>query len=225
VSDEIIPVQASTFEYPDGPRAGQRGVVMVFAVRRRGHLILVDTGIGHGNAEIEDVYKPAGDGLIDALKAHGVDVERVEAVVNSHLHFDHCGENALFPGIPIYVQEAEWLATQSADYTVGPWVRFAGARYRRVDGDHSVVPGIRLISTPGHTPGHQSVAVDLNDALVVLAGQACYSPDEWTGASPDIDGADSAWNPVSYVSSLERLRRFQPETVWFGHSTEPWMRP
>jgi N-acyl homoserine lactone hydrolase len=217
-------MRASTFEYPDGARMGERGVVMAFAIRRGGRWILVDTGIGHGHPEIDAIFKPAGDPLAAVLLAHAVDVHAIEAVVNSHLHFDHCGQNAVLSRVPILVQEAEWAAAQAPDYTVPGWVEFPGATYRRIDGDHAVVAGIRIIATPGHTPGHQSVVVELDGELTVIAGQACYSPGEWTGEGADIDGADTAWDPVVYRRSLDRLRSLRPDKVWFSHATEPWTR-
>jgi N-acyl homoserine lactone hydrolase len=224
VTDEIVPIRASTFEYPDGPRLGQRGDVMAYAIRRGGRSILVDTGIGRGDAAIDARFSPTGEALAESLAAHDIDVDGVETVVNSHLHFDHCGQNALFPGIPILVQEAEWLAAQSPDYTVAAWVQFPGATYRPVDGDHDLGSGIGIVATPGHTPGHQSVVVQLERDLVVIAGQACYSPAEWTAKRTDMDGADTAWDPVLYAESLDRLRSLRPDQVWFGHSTQAWTR-
>jgi N-acyl homoserine lactone hydrolase len=220
--NRVIPIRASTFEYPDGPRLGERGVVMAFAIRRGGRCILVDTGIRTGHPAIDARFKPAGDPLAALLAEHDIDVADVEVVVNSHLHFDHCGQNALFPRIPIYVQEREWLAAESPDYTVPTWLTFAGATYRRVDGDHDLGDGIRIVATPGHTPGHQSVVVELPEEVVVIAGQACYSPGEWSGKETDMDGAETAWDPVLYARSLERLRGLRPDKVLFGHATEPW---
>jgi N-acyl homoserine lactone hydrolase len=220
--NRVIPIRASTFEYPDGPRVGERGVVMAFAISRGGRWMLFDTGIGMRHPEIDARFKPSGDSLAALLAEHDIDVADAEAVVNSHLHFDHCGQNALFPRIPIYVQEREWLAASSPDYTVPTWVTFPGATYRRVDGDHDLGDGIRIFATPGHTPGHQSVVVELAEEVVVIAGQACYSPDEWSGKGTDADGAETAWDPASYARSLDRLRSVRPDKVWFGHATDPW---
>jgi N-acyl homoserine lactone hydrolase len=58
-------------------------------------------------------------------------VSRVAVVVNTHLHFDHCGGNRLFPGLPIHVQRRELAAARTEDdYTVREWVDFPGARRR-----------------------------------------------------------------------------------------------
>ena len=97
-------------------------------------------------------------------------------MINTHLHFDHCGGNRLFPGIPIHVQARELAAARTEpDYTVPEWVDFDGARYVEHDGEAEVLPGIRLLPAPGHTEGHQVVLVDTDDGLVVLGGDVAYT--------------------------------------------------
>ena len=100
-------------------------------------------------------------------------------IVNSHLHFDHCGNNLRFPGVPICVQAAEHDAMRDPYYTVPEWVDFEGAEYAVIDGDAQVAKGVRVLSTPGHSPGHQSVVFDTADGAVVLAGRAIYSKAEY----------------------------------------------
>lgn len=220
--DALIPLLPATFIYPDGPQVGERGLVRAFAARVGGRWILVDTGIGRGNAEIEAVFSPTIASLRPALAARGIEPGRIAAIVNTHLHFDHCGQNDLFPSTPIFVQRAEWDAAQTPGYTVDEWVSFAGARYELIDGDAEVVPGARIVATPGHTLGHQAVVLELDGALTLLAGQACYSSEEWSNAPTLVDGADSAWDRSAYRRSLEHLRRMKPATVWFAHGDAPW---
>src|SRR6266540_2807312 len=95
----------------------------------------------------------------------------VACVINTHLHFDHCGGNRLFPGVPIHVQARE-LAEAHA---LSDWVEFPGATYVEHDGEAEVLPGIRLLPAPGHTSGHQVVVVDTPDGTVVLGGDVAYS--------------------------------------------------
>jgi hypothetical protein len=80
----------------------------------------------------------------------------------------------LFPGVPIHVQRLELQAPHDPD----EWVHFPGATYVEHDGEAEVLPGIRLLPTPGHTPGHQSVLVDTPDGLVVIGGDVAYTFDE-----------------------------------------------
>src|SRR5919198_5450362 len=74
----------------------------------------------------------------------------VSVVINTHLHFDHCGGNRLFRGVPIYVQRAEYEAVAEPDYLV-EWVHAPGLRYELVDGDVELLPGISTLFTPGHS--------------------------------------------------------------------------
>jgi N-acyl homoserine lactone hydrolase len=142
---------------------------LVHTVDHPDGLILVDTGMIDSAPEIEDL-EPTPHPLPDAL------VSCVAVVVNTHLHFDHCGGNRLFPGVPIHVQrrELEDARTQD-DYTIREWVDFPGAIYVEHDGEAEILPGVRLVPTPGHTAGHQIVVVSTAEGLVVLGGDVGYS--------------------------------------------------
>lgn len=221
-ADPIVPLPISTFRRPRGtPLAGENGIVMGFAVRRPEGIVLVDTGIGFGNAEVDRQYHVSVQPLDRLLSGHGIAAEDVIAVVNSHLHFDHAGQNALFPRRPIFVQEAEWMAAHQPDYTLLEWIEFPGASYVRVDGEHEVVPGVRLLPTPGHTPGHQSVLID---GETLLAGQAVYTRAEWERHRTRLEGESNADDRSLYRESLARLRALAPRTVWFGHDASAWKR-
>jgi len=123
-------------------------------------------------------------------------------VINTHLHFDHCGGNRLFPGIPIHVQRRERAAAREPGYTIPEWVEFEGARYVELDGEAEIAPGVRVLPTPGHTPGHQSVLVDTEDGLVVVAGDVAY---RWE----DFDAAGGA------------ILILEPRRIWLAHETAP----
>jgi N-acyl homoserine lactone hydrolase len=141
-----LPVYVHTIEHPDG-------------------LVLVDTGMTGTHPLVEDDWHPRG---------YPERIPRdVVCVINTHLHFDHCGGNPLFAGVPIHVQARELAeARSSEDYTVREWVDFEGATYVEHDGEAEVLPGIRLLPTPGHTAGHQSVLVD---GAAVIGGDVAYS--------------------------------------------------
>ena len=132
-------------------------------------LVLVDTGMIDSRPEIEDM-QPTPHPLPDEL------VSRVAIVVNTHLHFDHCGGNRLFPGLPIHVQRRELADARTRDdYTIREWVDFPGATYVEHDGEAEILPGVRLVPAPGHTEGHQIVVVETDEGPVVLGGDVGYS--------------------------------------------------
>ncbi|MGZ5213022.1 MAG: MBL fold metallo-hydrolase [Actinomycetota bacterium] len=149
----------------------------------------------------------------------------VTGVANCHLHFDHGGQNVRIPtGVPIFVQRAEWAMVNEPDYTVPEWIDAPGLTYEVLDGEMEVAPGLRLIPTPGHTTGHQSLVLDAADGTVVLAGQAVQSRAEWEGATePSASGVSTAPDP-GYPSSVERLRSFDPVRVHFAHDPAVWER-
>ena len=107
---------------------------------------------------------------------------------------------------------------------VPEWIDAPGLSYEVLDGETEVAPGIRIVPTPGHTAGHQSLVVEAADGTVVLAGQALQSRFEWEGATePSASGAGTAPFP-EYPSSVERLKAFDPVRVHFAHDPEVWER-
>ena len=121
-------------------------------IEHPGGLVLIDTGLIDTTPAIEDdgeEWRPHP--LPDEL------VSRVAVVVNTHLHFDHCGGNRLFPGIPIHVQRRELAdALTKDDYTVREWVDFPGATYVEHNGEAEILPGVKLLPAPGTRTGIRS---------------------------------------------------------------------
>jgi glyoxylase-like metal-dependent hydrolase (beta-lactamase superfamily II) len=144
-----------------------------YVIETAGERILVDTGLHPAAAEDAAGHYGAGDSLAafqfeqEASVADQVDLSTISRVVLTHLHFDHAGGLALLPAsIPVVLQRREWEAAHDeaavrrnfylpADYaTVEDQVVL-------VDGDHDLLGdgSIRLLLTPGHSPGHQSVQI------------------------------------------------------------------
>ena len=206
------------------PLRGQTGQMFGFAIRHRRGLVLFDTGIGSGNQLVDAYYQVVHRSLEAELGLHGHRLADVTAIVNSHLHFDHCGNNRLFPGVPIYVQTAEYEAAHVPQYTVAEWIDFAGATYRRIEGDTQIAAAVQVIPTPGHSTGHQSMLIETDAGRVVLAGQAIYSRAEYdqirsTGAAPEDDPAP---DPDSYLASARRLIDLGARRVFFSHDRAIW---
>ncbi|MEO8475863.1 MAG: MBL fold metallo-hydrolase [Actinomycetota bacterium] len=195
------------------------------AVVHRDGVFLFDNGVGFGNAEVDSTFSPRVTAIEDALGLHGISLADVTGVANCHLHFDHSGQNVRIPtGVPIFVQRTEWTKVHEPDYTVPEWIDAPGLTYEVVDGEIDVAPGLRLIPTPGHTEGHQSLVLGASDGTVVLAGQAVQSRSEWDGATePSVSGASAAADP-RYPHSVERLRSLNPARVHFAHDAAVWER-
>ena len=202
--EQVIPLHLADVVYPLGhPLAGQTGIVLGFAVLSRDDVVLVDTGVGFGNAWVDGNYRPTRRAVRDALTAARIDPATVRTILNSHLHFDHCGQNNAFPDVPIVVQRAELEAARREGHTVPDWVDFPGATYRVVDGDAEVAEGISVLATPGHTAGHQSVTVRTGDGLVLIVGQAAQDARSFATADAD--------------ASVRRLRELNADRIHFSH--------
>jgi glyoxylase-like metal-dependent hydrolase (beta-lactamase superfamily II) len=224
-AEDVLPMRLASVVFPDfHPLRGQQGDVLGFAIRHPRGVVLFDTGIGFGSALIDRFYQPERRSLEEALAEHGHQLSDVTAVVNSHLHFDHCGNNHLLPGVPIYAQSVELELARTPRYTVPDWVDFAGAEYRVIDGDEQVARGIRVIATPGHTGGHQSVVLDVGSRPIVLAGQAISSKAELeTRLRDGTAGDDEATGEgPGYLASVQRLLDLRPRRVHFSHDAESW---
>lgn len=196
------------------------------AVVHRDGIFLFDNGVGFGNAEVEERFSPRVTPIGEALAEHGIALSDVTGIANCHLHFDHSGQNARLPkGVPIFVQRAEWAKVHDPDYTIAEWIDVPGLSYELLDGEAEVGPGLRLISTPGHTRGHQSLVIDSLEGSVVLAGQAVQSLAEWDGATGSAaSGEPNAPDREAYARSVERLRSFDPIRVHFAHDAAVWER-
>src|SRR5712691_5465576 len=201
---DVIPLHLADVTYPPPhPLAGQDGPVLAFAIRHPDGIVLVDTGIGDGNEWIVTNYRPRARDIRVALAAAKLNPDSVRAIVNTHLHFDHCGQNRAFAGTPIHVQRTELDLARHESHTVVEWVTFPGATYESLDGDREIVESVSVLATPGHTPGHQSVTVRTGDGLVLIVGQAAQ------------DARSFATGPAD--ASVRRLRELNADRIHFSH--------
>ncbi len=192
--------------------------VYAYLVVTGSDVVLIDTGVGIGNARIEKAFEPRRNSMVRELERHGVKPAAVNKLVNSHLHFDHCGNNQLFHKAEIFVQKAELDIARTTTHTVREWFDYQGAQIVSVDGDLEISEGIKILSTPGHTPGHQSVLVETGDGQVLIAAQAAYSADEYQrGGDPEIQAHEGFQN--QYLESIERLKSLGAGQVYFSHES------
>jgi glyoxylase-like metal-dependent hydrolase (beta-lactamase superfamily II) len=183
--------------------------VFGYLIRHPEGPILVDTGIGTDSARIRELYAPVVTRLETALGKLGIALEEIRALVNTHLHFDHCGQNSALLGTPTYVQRDEIEAVRKPLYTVREWAEVGPERLQVVNGDAVLAPGIRLLSTPGHAPGHQSVLVEGRDARAIIVGQAAWTHHELSHGDPD-------WDETA-LASVQRLRALGVADLYYSH--------
>ncbi|HLT20305.1 MAG TPA: MBL fold metallo-hydrolase, partial [Thermomicrobiales bacterium] len=146
--------------------AGEPMPLYVHVIDHPDARVLVDTGMTELHpfaAELEPRLHP--------LNEQDFDLASVDIVVNTHLHADHCGGNHLFAGKPIYVQRRELEDARNQEgYTLREWVDAPGVQYAPVDGEHELLPGLRLVPAPGHTDGMQMVVIETGGRPVIVAG-------------------------------------------------------
>jgi glyoxylase-like metal-dependent hydrolase (beta-lactamase superfamily II) len=171
-----------------------------------------------------------GDDVVSQLALLGLEPGDVTYVANSHLHFDHCGGNELFPKSTFLVQRKELEAARDPAilalkrYTPSPEDFDHPLAYRPVDGEHDVFGdgSVVLIPTHGHTPGHQSLRVRAGTGTdLVLTADACY-----TRENMDRDLLPGIlWDADDMARSLSRLRALRDRegaTVIYGHDPAQW---
>jgi N-acyl homoserine lactone hydrolase len=194
----ITPIQVA-----DLLAEGERMPVYVHVIDHPAGRVLVDTGMTELHPAVADM-----DPRLTPLSEQDFDLASVDIVVNTHLHFDHCGGNHLFAGTPIYVQRRELEdARNENDYTIRAWVDAPGVTYVPVDGALELLPGVRLVPAPGHTRGLQAVVVDTGEGPVIVGGDVAVWFDELD--EPRTEGQ-------------LLVRALDPELVWLTHEREPW---
>jgi N-acyl homoserine lactone hydrolase len=215
---------------PDAPLDPVPGYLIRTA---SGRTILVDSGnpealIGKPTTEpwvpLRNDTRPEDD-VVNRLAELGVTPSDVDLLISTHFDFDHCGRHDAFAAVlaKSIVQRTHLEeARANPDYgrVRGLW-DLPGMRYSAVDGNVELEPGLRLLATPGHAPGHQSVYVETTAGPVVLVIDAINREEELA------DGMVAAWysDLEEALRSRDRLVDLAAETdafLIFGHDPVQW---
>jgi N-acyl homoserine lactone hydrolase len=215
-------------EFPRAPDLqGAAIVVTAYLVRHPDGPVLLDTGFAKGHEKAEALFHPVMRPFDDAMHELGVRIDDVRAIANCHLHIDHSGNNWRFPGKPIFVRRVERdAASTTLDYSLpDKTITFPGATLELLgDEDAEIAKGVRVIATPGHTPGHQSFVVDTQEGRIVIAGQA-YSDASAYARDLLAWRLDRKGQPhPPYAPWIARLQELDPWRVTFAHDLAIWER-
>jgi len=189
--------------------------------------ILIDTGLHPAAvADPEAHYGPGPIGFFeleqDESIADQVDLDTLTMVVLTHLHFDHAGGLSLIPpSVSVVLQRAEWEAGRERaaierNFFLTRDYADTGTEFTLVEGDHDLLGdgSIELLSTPGHTPGHQSVRI----GNLVLGIDVAH----FASGLDDLRFPGFGDDPEAQHRSAERLRGLRDEglTVRPGHDPD-----
>jgi N-acyl homoserine lactone hydrolase len=190
-----------------------------------GRNILIDTGLPEIMPEGETEFENRQD-VIKQLASIGLKPDDIDTVISTHYDIDHAGRHAAFTKAQYVVQRVHHL-----DAASNP--RFAAnrpqwdqpmERIRLVDGDTELLPGLELIETSGHVPGHQSVMLRLPKTGTVLLpidavpfGAGFTRDEQGERSNPDAE----ATRP-SRTKLLDLVDREHIGLVIFGHDEEQW---
>jgi N-acyl homoserine lactone hydrolase len=213
VALEVKRLQLATLRGVDGLEWPVHGFVVTYP----GGAVLVDTGVGGPQKWLAD-WRVVNRSVADALDELGMTPGDIGLVINTHLHFDHCGQNAVFKHAAFYVQRAELERARRESPRLGDWFDFMNARFELLDGDAEVLPGLSVLATPGHTVGHQSVLVQSGDGPSdLLIGDAAYTPQQYREPDSDDLPDGQASDLVAWRDSVRRIKSALPGRVHFCH--------
>lgn len=187
-----LTVDKSTLTYLQGFGRPVTVPIIAWLLRDRERTWLVDTGAPPAEAGTDpDMRQRPEDRLLVRLASEGLRPEDIDVVVNTHLHFDHVGGNDLFPHARFVVQRAELAYARAplpihvrgyerASAAQGPDLR-SDSDWWVVDGDCELSADVRVMLTPGHTPGLQAVVVESPGGRIVIASDNVPLYENWAG--------------------------------------------
>jgi glyoxylase-like metal-dependent hydrolase (beta-lactamase superfamily II) len=163
------------------------------------------------------------------LEKFGYSTDDVKYVVLSHMHLDHAGNMEMFPNATHVVQKVEMKTAwwperfQAGAFVLGDYDDARNFKYLELTGDFDLFGdgSVVILDTKGHTQGHQSLMVELeNTGTLFLAGDAVYTPENEAGVIPGI-----TWNTYESMKSIDRLKMLRDAhqgQLWYSHGIEQY---
>lgn len=189
-----------------------------------GKLVLIEAGVGDKfGAKERDIYTLEDRAVHDALEEINCDPAEIDAVILTHLHFDHAGgitrksngngngPALTFPNAELIVQRREWedaianKSTMHKTYLRDHLTPEVAERVRLIDGEAEVLPGIRVVPMPGHTWGQQAVVFDTPGT----EGPHCFVPDVMPTKYHGRATSNLAYDVEPYTSMESRIALFE----------------
>ena len=192
-----------------------------------GRNILVDSGMPE-DAAGSDPPTEKSAGILAQLKGLGVRPEDVQVVICTHFDIDHVGQHEHFINAEHVVQREQYeVAVSGAERFAGGRSHWdaPGTRRRLVDGDVELMPGLMLVETSGHAPGHQSVLVTLPvTGPVLVAGDAVTLERQFSVDRKPLPYEDADRLLASTRKLLDLVSREKVALTVFHHDGEQWRK-
>jgi N-acyl homoserine lactone hydrolase len=228
LAKKLYLLQLSTTTVPLGEGRSMEMVLGCYLVKTSdGRHILIDTGIAAENHPLGAPRPTENSNVIELLAALHLEPADIDTVICTHFDVDHAGYHDSFPSAEFVVQRAHYEMARAghprSDRARAHWDHPA-LSYRRIDGDTELVAGVDLIETSGHTTGHQSVLVRLENTGPVLLAidavmmQRLFTPER--KASPHDENEEQL--RASTRKLLEIVERERVALVVFGHDGHQW---
>lgn len=210
--------------------------IHTFLVRTRDTTLMVDTCIGNDKPRPIPEWNQLRSDFLERLESAGAPRHGVDVVLCTHLHVDHVGWNTIlengrwvptFPNARYLIGRREWEYWQNEEDPFGAEAKSDSIRpiiesdlVELVDMDHQVTPEIRLVPTPGHTPGHVSVLIESAGERAIITGDLFHHPVQFARPGwKDIADVDSA---TAEASRWDFMKRFGGNTLVLGtHFASP----
>jgi glyoxylase-like metal-dependent hydrolase (beta-lactamase superfamily II) len=225
LSDGSFTLEKSFLVYAKYQRETYEAALKPLLIITEKERILIDTGIGdlpEKYRKFHTVKRDTNQTLRAQLQRYSLKPEDIDVVVNTHLHFDHCGNNKEFRNAKFYVQADELRYAYAPDrFQKASYIREffdVNVEYVPLRGSHRITEGMSVLPTPGHSIGHQSVVVRKDGKNYVYCGDA--APLRENLERRNIPGV--LYRSDQALQSIDKLRSIENAMCVYSHDNEHW---